>query len=103
MSLIISDVAPDRATYRPNEPARVDVTLANQSAELVTGRVVLALVHLDTEIERQAQELALAPGAWARISFRLTPPPTPPHPPSTRTPPPAAYRSAVVPLRRGSG
>ena len=38
MSLIISDVAPDRATFPPNEPARGDVTLTIRSPKLVTGR-----------------------------------------------------------------
>jgi dextranase len=75
--LTITDVAPDRATYRPGQTAHITVTLANSGADLVAGQLIVELVHLDTPIDRQARAVDLPPGASAQVVLPLMPPPAP--------------------------
>jgi dextranase len=72
----IRDVAPDKATYRPGEAARITVTLQNGDAPL-RGRLTLALLHIDMLIETQEQPVDLAAHAAADFVFTIAPPPTP--------------------------
>lgn len=72
----IRDVAPDKATYRPGEAARITVTLQNGDAPL-RGRLTLALLHIDTLVETQEQSVDLAAHAAADFVFTIIPPPTP--------------------------
>jgi dextranase len=78
MTLTIDDVAPDRATYRPGEAARVLVTLANGGASAVGARLSLALTHLDRVVDRVDQPVALGPAESLAIALTLTPPPEAP-------------------------
>ncbi len=75
--ITINDVAPDRASYRPGEAARVRVGMTNQHDTPVTGRLSLTLMHLDQVIEQQIQDLTLIPDMAAQLIFTLTPPPMP--------------------------
>lgn len=75
--LIINDVAPDRASYRPGAAARVRVAITNQHDTPLAGRLNLTLMHLDQVIEQQFQDVTFQPDATAQLTFTLTPPPTP--------------------------
>ncbi len=76
---MIDDVVPDKATYRPGEPAHVTVTLTNDRAGPLSGRIVLALRHLDQEVSRYEQAVEVGPGpdARAEVAFNFTPPSVP--------------------------
>ena len=76
--LRIDDVAPDRAAYRPGEPARVTVSLANDGPAPAAGRLVLALAHLAREIARWERPVEIGPGAAAHVDFAIELPPETP-------------------------
>lgn len=71
----ILDVAPDRASYRPGETARITVTL---DAAGVGGpaHLTLALTHLDRTLAEQGQAVTLGEAASAVFIIAL-PPETP--------------------------
>ena len=71
----IDDVAPDRATYRPHEAARVTVQLTNPHGAPFAGRLRLALTTLDGPIAVQEQAVTLPPHGTATPTLTLTPPP----------------------------
>ncbi|MEO7913652.1 MAG: glycoside hydrolase family 66 protein [Roseiflexaceae bacterium] len=75
----ISDVAPDRASYRPGETAHITVTLTNRQSTTVRVHLVLSLTHLDQLIEQIGQNSEIGAGATVPVVFTLTPPPTPLH------------------------
>ncbi|MEA2593783.1 MAG: dextranase [Thermomicrobiales bacterium] len=60
--MIIDDVAPNRASYRPGEVARVTVTLTNELATPIVGRLSLSLRCLDRELDRLEMPVTVVPG-----------------------------------------
>jgi dextranase len=58
----IDDVAPDRASSRPGESARVAVTVRNDRPAPIAGRLSVSLMHLDREVARQEHPVTIAPG-----------------------------------------
>ncbi len=73
MKPMIRDVVPDRACYRPGEPAQVTIALENTGDAPFRGRLRLALMHLDRVVARQEQAVAIEPGVTS-CAFTLTPP-----------------------------
>ncbi|MDQ3928826.1 MAG: glycoside hydrolase family 66 protein [Chloroflexota bacterium] len=73
----IKDVVPDRATYRPGEPAHVRIILTNDTPAPVEGRLTLNLMHLDTAVQEMARDVELAPNSITSLELTLTPPTLP--------------------------
>ncbi len=95
----IVDVAPDRASYRPGEPARVLVTIA-AAESAAPARIALELTHLDRTIARLEQDVALAAGAVTQVAFALALPPDTPRGYGLDA---ALLDAAGLPAARGSG
>ncbi|MBK9940818.1 MAG: hypothetical protein IPP13_04250 [Kouleothrix sp.] len=68
--IAIADVAPDRASYRPGDPARITVTLTPPHTS-GPAQLMLVLTHLDETVVRQARDLLLAADTAAQVTFML--------------------------------
>ncbi len=60
--VVLLDLWPDRATYKPGEPATIQVALANNGARPSPVRLNLRLYWLDQQVAGVQDELDLLPG-----------------------------------------
>lgn len=72
----IHDIAPDRATYHPGEPAHVAVTLSHNGSDTLPCHLLLVVSHLNQSVTSLEAALELVPDATHTIPFTFTLPVT---------------------------